>query len=335
LTPRHVTVLELSSFQLMGLAGPKPGIAVILRTTSEHLDWHLDVSEYRQAKGGLLAAPGDPLPLSREQLSREQLSSGQPDHDGRQQVVFCADSEGAREIVTGHEGGALSFSRVFPLRDGIGVVGGQAFRYRAGASTALPGLTSLALPGGFNQENAAAAFLVAEHLGAKPEAALAAIAEFAGLPHRLERVGQVGEVVCYNDSYATRPEATMGALSAFPGPLALIVGGSEKNADFAPLAEIICRHEGLRRVVLIGATGPRIGTEIKNAEIRLERDAPPLVMAGTLAEAFAAGLSALPESGVLLFSPACASFDMFPNYKVRGEQFKALAAGGVPEKMES
>ena len=315
LTPRDVTVLELSSFQLMGLSGPKPGIAVVLRTTSEHLDWHQDVGEYRSAKRGLLGPPGD-----------------------SQQVIFCADSEGAREIVTGHESGALSFSRVFPLRDGIGVMGGQAFRYRDGASQALPRLTELSLAGGFNQENAAAAFLAAEHLGAEPESALAAIAEFPGLPHRLERVGMVGGaggVICYNDSFATRPEATQGALSAFAGPLALIVGGSEKHADFAPLAESICRHEGLRRVVLIGATASRIGTEIKNAaaknaEAGIEREAPPMVMADTLAEAFAQGLAGLAGDGVLLFSPACASFDMFPNYKDRGEQFKALVANPGP-----
>ncbi|MEE8434971.1 MAG: UDP-N-acetylmuramoyl-L-alanine--D-glutamate ligase [bacterium] len=330
LTSRDVTILELSSFQLMGLSGPKPGIAVVLRTTSEHLDWHQDVSEYRTAKRGLLAPP-------------ERLSASP---SGGQQVIFCADSEGAREIVTGHESGALSFSRVFPLRDGIGVIGGQAFRYRDGASEALPRLTELSLAGGFNQENAAAAFLAAEHLGAEPEPALAAIAEFPGLPHRLERVGIVGMVggaggvICYNDSYATRPEATQGALSAFAGPLALIVGGSEKHADFAPLAESICRHEGLRCVVLIGATAPRIGTEIKNAAVKnaevnngeagIEREAPPMVMADTLADAFAQGLAGLPGHGVLLFSPACASFDMFPNYKERGEQFKALVANAGP-----
>ena len=330
LTPRDVTVLELSSFQLMGLSGPKPGIAVVLRTTSEHLDWHRDVSEYRAAKRGLLAPPSESLHPRSESLPPQGESL--PPQGGGQQVIFCADSEGAREIVTGHENGALSFSRVFPLRDGIGVVGGRAYRYRNGASEALPRLTELSLAGGFNQENAAAALLAAEHLGADPERALAAIAEFTGLPHRLERVGVVGGaggVVCYNDSFATRPEATQGALSAFAGPLALIVGGSEKNADFASLAESICRHEGLRRVVLIGATAPRIATEIKNAA-GMDREAPPMVMAGSLAEAFAQGLAGLPGKGVLLFSPACASFDMFSNYKERGEQFKALVANAGP-----
>ena len=344
LTPRDVTVLELSSFQLMGLSGPKPGIAVVLRTTSEHLDWHRDVSEYRAAKRGLLAPRSESLHPRSESLPPQGASlppqgeslppqgESLPPQGGGQQVIFCADSEGAREIVTGHENGALSFSRVFPLRDGIGVVGGRAYRYRNGASEALPRLTELSLAGGFNQENAAAALLAAEHLGADPERALAAIAEFTGLPHRLERVGVVGGaggVVCYNDSFATRPEATQGALSAFAGPLALIVGGSEKNADFASLAESICRHEGLRRVVLIGATAPRIATEIKNAA-GMDREAPPMVMAGSLAEAFAQGLAGLPGKGVLLFSPACASFDMFSNYKERGEQFKALVANAGP-----
>lgn len=259
----------------------------------------------------------------------------------------------------------LSFSRVFPVRDGIGVVGGQAQRFEGGKGQALPDLTRLALPGGFNLENAAAAYLATEQIlrgqmlgGEMPRdqiqgesggadiasaalsaalsvalsAALKAIAEFPGLPHRLERVGEVDGVVCYNDSYATRPDATLGALSAFEGPLALIVGGSEKHADFEALAERICRHDGLRRVVLIGTTGPRIGTEVRNAATHLKRTPPPLVMAETLNEAFSQGLEALHGKGVLLFSPACASFDMFPNYKVRGERFKALVAGAIALK---
>lgn len=306
LTPETVTVLELSSFQLMGLAGRKPDVAVVLRTTSEHLDWHPDVGEYRAAKRGLLA----------------------PTEAG-QHLIFCADSEGSREVIQGREQSALACSRVVPVRDGIGVAGGLVMRFAEGRASPLAGLEQLALPGKFNLENAAPAYLAAELLGADPQSALAAIAEFPGLPHRLERCGAVEGVACYNDSYATRPEATLGAISAFAGPLALIAGGSEKNADFAPLAEGLCRHRGLRRVVLIGATGPRIGTEVKNAADRLGITPPPLLMAGTLEEAVTEGLAGLAGEGVLLFSPACASFDMFPNYKVRGERFKALV--GEPE----
>jgi len=318
LGPDTVTVLELSSFQLMGLQGRKPAVAVVLRTTTEHLDWHRDVGEYRAAKAGLLAPPGA----------------------GGQTVVYCADSAGACEVVGVRLPGALAVSRRGPVQDGIGVADGQVLRFRAGRAERLPALERLELPGAFNLENAAAASLAAEALLAPAPAAAAApdrlarangaIAAFPGLPHRLQAVGTVAGVRCYNDSYATRPDATLGALSAFEDtPLALIAGGSKKFADFAPLAEALCRHPSLRRVVLIGTTAPRIAAEVAAAAVRSRRAVPPLALAPSLEAAFASAREALPGGGVLLFSPACASFDMFPNYKVRGERFRALVTAAA------
>jgi len=311
LTPETVTVLELSSFQLMGLEGRKPEVAVVLRTTSEHLDWHRDVTEYRAAKRGLLAGLDEAGAVA-------------------QRVIYCADSAGSCEVVGARLPGALAFSRGGPVTDGIGVADGRVYRYRGGRSERLEPLEHLALPGAFNLENAAAAFLAAEALGAELDAAAAAIAAFGGLPHRLEPVGELDGVRCYNDSYATRPDATLGALSAFEDvPLALIAGGSEKHADFAPLAEALCRHPTLHRLVLIGTTAPRLAAELAAAAARLGRATPPVVRAESLEAAFAAARQAVAGGGVLLFSPACASFDMFPNYKVRGERFRALVTAAA------
>jgi UDP-N-acetylmuramoylalanine--D-glutamate ligase len=224
---------------------------------------------------------------------------------------------------------------VGPVRDGIGVRDGQVLRFRAGGSEStradrLAPLERLALPGPFNLENAAAAFLAAEVLGADRGRALAALAAFPGLPHRLERVGVVRGIVCFNDSYATRPDATVAALGSFNGPLALILGGSEKHADFRELAEAVCRHRSLRHVLLIGATAERLEREISGAAGRLGTRAPPCAHYPGLREAFDAGLAALEGTGAdaaLLLSPACASFGLFPNYKVRGERFRALVHG--------
>jgi UDP-N-acetylmuramoylalanine--D-glutamate ligase len=239
-------------------------------------------------------------------------------------------------------------SRAGPVPAGIGVRAGQVFRFGGGHDRRLEPLEHLALPGGFNLENAAAAFLAAEALGAAPAPALAALAAFRGLPHRLERVGTVWSgsvrsaagppIACYNDSYATRPDATLAALGAFDTPLALILGGSEKHADFRALAEGLCRHPSLRAIELIGATAERLRDEIVRAAARVGRPAPPCTLHPGLPEAFAAGLAALqmPDAApappgraaggerVLLLSPACASFGLFPNYKVRGERFTAL-----------
>jgi UDP-N-acetylmuramoylalanine--D-glutamate ligase len=320
----------------MGLRGRKPEVAVVLRTTAEHLDWHRDVAEYRAAKRGLLADVHAAGPVQR--------------------VIYCADSAGSCEVVGAALPAALAVSLRGPVADGIGRAEGHVLHYQAGRPQPLPALERLTLPGAFNLENAAAAYLAAEALAeglgraaaARTDAAAQAIAAFPGLPHRLEPVGTVGAagaggkagaagatgpgdagggVRCYNDSYATRPDATLGALSAFEdAPLALIAGGSEKHADFAPLAAALCRHPTLARLVLIGTTAPRIAAEVEAAARLLGRPAPPIARAESLEAAFAAAREALPAGGVLLFSPACASFDMFPNYKVRGERFRALVS---------
>lgn len=331
-----VAVLELSSFQLMELQGRRPEVAVILRTSSEHLDWHKDVAEYRRAKGRLL----------------------EPDN-AEQTVIYCADSEGSAEIVSPCAGRALAVSLQSAVDEGVGMIDGRLHRFREGESQplsqlALPQLDELAMPGRFNRENAAAAWLAAEALGVaspgietlgaaspgigavtqgtavekrEPHPGLGAIAAFPGLQHRLERVGGAGGVACYNDSYATRPDATLAALMDFEQPLALIMGGSEKFADFSALCEQVCRHGSLRRVLLIGTTAERLEAELRAAAARLGQDMPPVIRCGSLEEAFQAGLEALNGAGVLLFSPGCASFDMFPNYKVRGERFRALVEG--------
>ena len=308
LTAEDRTVLELSSFQLMDLEGRRPEVAVVLRTTSEHLDWHRDVGEYRRAKGGLLASPG----------------SGQ-------RVIVCADAPGSREVAGAAWPEAMRFSRHQAVAEGIGLGPGGMARFAGGVATPLPPLDSLALPGAFNRENAAAALLAAEALGAEPAKALAAIAAFGGLPHRLEYAGRALGVECYNDSYATRPDATVGALESFAGPLVLIAGGSEKHADFQELAQAICGHPGLRQLVLIGSTAGRIAAEVAHVAAAENRLPPAVHQAESLAAALDEGLRSLAGGGVLLFSPACASFDMFPNYKVRGERFRALVQGQAAE----
>ncbi|MDH4225682.1 MAG: UDP-N-acetylmuramoyl-L-alanine--D-glutamate ligase, partial [Deltaproteobacteria bacterium] len=263
--PGDVVVLELSSFQLMGLTGRRPEVAVVLRTTEEHLNWHPDVAEYRRAKGGLLAGG-----------------------TGGQRVVYCADSPGSLEVAGEQARKGLAYSISGPVENGIGVdPGGHLARYTpAIPPVVLSGLERVALPGRFNLENIAAAYLGVESLAAltlepagKPgggagftqaarETLERALAAFEGLPHRLERVAAVSsgggaEVVFFNDSYATRPEAAQGAVESFAGPLAVIVGGSEKNADFGPLMEALCRHPGLARVVAMGQTSRRMVDQLE------------------------------------------------------------------------
>jgi len=307
-TSEEVVVLELSSFQLMDLDDHWPEVAVILRTTSEHLDWHKDRTEYRSAKAQLLAPNGV-----------------------KQQVIFCADSDGSQEIAAQHKKDGWQVSLEKPVEQGIGRAEGNTAKggfakYSANRAEALSELETLAMPGLFNRENAAAALLAVEAVGGDIQKALTAISVFPGLPHRLEKAGEHEGVSFYNDSYATRPDATMGALASFDQPLALILGGSEKNADFSQLAELICTHPSLQQVALIGTTAKRLVEEIQAAAEKLGRPSPVLQKTDSLAEAFNVAKNAIAAGGVVLFSPACASFDMFPNYKVRGERFRALVS---------
>ena len=163
--------------------------------------------------------------------------------------------------------------------------------------------------------------LAARALGADLEPACRAAERFESLPHRLELVCERGGVRFVNDSYATRPEAAVAALGAFAGPLALVMGGSEKHADFGELVAAVRERGGVAHVSLIGATAERLERALARGgpvDFAVERhaDMEPAVQAA--ARAVAGG-------GTVLLAPACASFGLFPNYKVRGERFRAAA----------
>ena len=129
----------------------------------------------------------------------------------------------------------------------------------------------------------------------------------------------------YNDSYATRPDATIAATGSMKRPFALILGGSEKNADFTELSEILVKQRpNLKRVALIGATAERMLADLKKAGV--DEAGIKTAIFPTLEEAFADSLN-IGEGGTVIMSPACASFGLFKNYKVRGQVFDKLVEG--------
>ena len=294
----HRVVLEISSFQAMDIS-TSPDVAVILKTTSEHLDWHRDTSEYRMAKAQLLAH-----------------------QDKDDTVIFNGNCVGSIEIARQSAGKALEFSIGGEVERGIFICDGAMFLRLGDSKERLPiDINKVCLPGKFNLENVAAGVLAAICVQGDPEAVCRAAQNFGSLPHRLELAAYGGGVRYYNDSYATRPEAALGALSVFDEKLALIAGGSEKNADFDELFRAILAKPNLVHVGLIGATASRLEDGLRGARqtgFRLERFED-------LESAMEAGSAFLQGEGVLLMAPACASFGMFPNYKVRGERFRAKA----------
>lgn len=173
----------------------------------------------------------------------------------------------------------------------------------------------LLLRGEHNLENVAAAVGVAKILKIKDTVILEAIRNFKGLEHRLELVRQVNGVTFYNDSFATGPQPTAAAIRAFTEAETLILGGSDKGLDYAQLRSEIEKRENVKNLILIGQIGEKIGKGIKNKKvISLGKTAMP----GIVKEAY----KVTPKGGVVILSPAAASFDMFANYKDRGNQFK-------------
>ncbi len=297
--PEHRVVLEVSSFQAMDLAA-WPGTAVILKTTSEHLDWHPDTGEYRSAKAGMVRGQG-------------------PDD----LVIYHADSPGAEWIADQSPARRVGYSIDHELDAGLFLRRDRFVLREAGRETSLPiDPARVRLPGRFNLENLAAGLLAGRALGAWGADSWSAAESFEGLPHRLELVCESRGVRYYNDSYATRPEAAIAAIRSFAGPLAMVMGGSEKHADFGELAAIVAGHPGIVHVSLIGATAERLAAAFAHAgadrfPVEIHPDLEPAVAAATRA------LGSGP--GTVLLAPACASFGLFPNYKVRGECFRGIA----------
>ncbi len=175
------------------------------------------------------------------------------------------------------------------------------------------------LRGQHNLENIAAAITATKLVGVNDTIINQTIYQFKGLEHRLELVGRFNQAKYYNDSFSTTPETAIAAIKSFTEPTTLILGGSEKNSDYTKLGIEIIKAKHLKTIILIGQMANKIKSAIENA--------------GQFKGQFITGLTKMSEiinkasqlsnpGEVVVLSPACASFDMFRNYKDRGEQFK-------------
>lgn len=285
-TPDRISILELSSFQLMTLP-VSPHVAVVLRVSTEHLDWHKSVEEYRDAKANLV----------RWQKRGDFC-------------VYIRDAEPSAAIA--RESGAQKLC--YASRDADAVFSSDSLKID-GCTLKLADCKKI---GSFQLENMAAALLAVKALGADVPTALQSLKNYESLKFRMEFKGEKKRIVFYNDSYATRPDATMAAVKSMNRPFALILGGSEKNADFSELARTLAGIQNLKRIALIGATAERMQDALRQVETSV-----PMKIFSGLDEAFADACS-VGNGGAVLLSPACASFGLFKNYKARGEAFDKL-----------
>jgi UDP-N-acetylmuramoylalanine--D-glutamate ligase len=187
--------------------------------------------------------------------------------------------------------------------------------YPSKYNLSLPDGTKFLLRGEHNLENISAAISVARILGISESIIVKVVENFKGLEHRLELVDTIDEVSFYNDSFATGPQPTIAAINSFTEPETLILGGSDKGLDYKELGKIISEKENVKNIILIGQIGEKIGSEISGKNII---NLGKATMTQIVTEAY----KLTPKGGVVILSPAAASFDMFKNYKERGNQFK-------------
>lgn len=176
---------------------------------------------------------------------------------------------------------------------------------------------ALRVPGRHNRDNAAAALAIADHLNVPDKISLAALAEFRGLPHRLEFVREHNGVQYFNDSKSTTPESARIALEAFDSPVIILLGGYDKHVEFDDLAAAVARRA--RAAVCYGAVREKIAASIRPAapsvHVECVQDLPA---------ALATARASARPGDVVVLSPACASYDQFINYEQRGELFRKL-----------
>ena len=299
LRPEDLVVLELSSFQLQDMSR-SPHVAVVLKITPEHLDHHRDFREYV--------------------LAKENIVKHQKNTDF---AVVNYDSEVTREFAKFSLGKIFWNSTEEPVKPGCFIRSEKIILADEKREIEVMQTGEVRLLGRFNLENVTAAIAAAAAVGVSdPVVIREVVSGFEGLPHRLEFVRSVGNAKFYNDSFATTPETTMAALSAFSEPTVLIVGGSEKNADYTQLGSTIAGSK-VAALLPIGKTGPRIAESARRAGYRgkiLDR------AFGNMEEIVVVANEVARPGDVVLLSPASASLDMFSNYKHRGELFKKFVS---------
>jgi UDP-N-acetylmuramoylalanine--D-glutamate ligase len=286
LKPDSWVVLELSSFQLIDLRF-SPHIGVCLMVVPEHLNWHADMTEYAQAKS---------------QLFKNQNS--------QDIAIYYAKNELSQQIATSGRAAAIPYYAspgALVQNDKI-IIDDQVI-----CST-----SDLKLLGEHNWQNACAAVTAVWQVTKDVEAMKSALTTFTGLPHRLEMVRELDGVRYYDDSFGTTPETAIVAMEAFEEPEILILGGRGKGIPFDELANAVARRKNVKKVITIGETGAEIAALLR------KNGYENIVEGGKTIEEIINQARQLSEPGdVVLLSTANTSFDMFKNYKQRGERFTA------------
>jgi len=294
--PETWSVLEVSSFQLETVETFKPRIALVLNITPDHLDRHGSFENYAAAKARIteFQTADDFLVLNAEDVKTQLVAA-----KTKAQIYW--------------------FSAKRQIKQGAFVHGESIFfvaKEGAKPEPVMP-VAEIPLAGAHNVENVLAAVCAARLASVESAVIRTAVAAFKAVEHRLEFVREFEGVRYYNDSKATNVDATVKAVEAFEGGVWLILGGKDKDSDYATMSALL--RERVKAVLTIGSAAEKIERQLAGV-VMIER-------AETIERAVALAHEKASAGDVVLLAPACASFDQFENYEHRGRVFKGLVQG--------
>ncbi len=290
LNPQAETyVLELSSFQLEAVERLNAEVAVVLNLSPDHMDRYASLIDYHSAKHRIFK--------------------------GVHQVVVNRDDPLSQPLVSA-DIAQRSFGLQRPDINDFGLLAVDGENWLAKGSTPLMPVRQLGIKGSHNTSNALAALALGEAVGLPVQVMLQELREFTGLAHRCQTVATVNGVTFVNDSKATNVGATIAAIEGMQGQakLVLIAGGQGKGQNFSDLGDAIAKHHV--NVVLIGEDADQVASSIDGAH-----------RSASLEEAVELAARLAAPDGLVLLSPACASFDMFSGFEERGSRFAEIVEG--------
>lgn len=292
ITTKDRVVLELSSFQLMTMK-EKIDKVIVTNITPNHLDMHKGMDEYVDAKKNIFKYQG-----------KEDL------------LVLNIDNEITKSFISEAKGRVKTFSSKEELKDGAYLKDGYLYI----RDKKIVNKDEIVIKGTHNIENYLAAFLVSED-EVSIESMVNVARNFKGVAHRCELIREVEGVKYYNDSIASSPTRTLAGLKAFDEKVILIAGGYDKHIPFEPLAQE--GHEYIKELILLGATKYKI----KEVFDKIKEDKGidiPVNIVESLEEAVKKAKDIAKDGDIVTLSPACASFDMFTNFEIRGNKFRNI-----------
>ena len=293
MTDDTITVAEMSSFQLESIVDFRPRVSAILNFTPDHLNRHHTMEAYVNAK--------------------KNIAKNQTEDD---YCILNYEDELTREFGKEVKAKVLYFSSQRKLEEGIYLEDGNIIYHYGNVSEKICHVDELQILGTHNHENVMAACAMAAVYGVPGEKIRESVKAFKGVEHRIEYVTEKDGVAYYTDSKGTNPDAAIKGIQAMNRPTVLIGGGYDKGSEYT---EWINSFDGkVKKLILIGDTKEKIAEDARKCGFT------DYEFADTFEEAVLTAAKIAESGEAVLLSPACASWDMFPSYEVRGEKFKEI-----------